>query len=111
MTLETMKLIEGLLSYYLSIQVMFSILVFVLGRIVLDVYETGVYENPKTVFQRMLTFVTNAFLGIGPYLNKKFLKYSFLKRKVFMLISIVVQIFASIIIYYVLKNLLRAIFL
>lgn len=111
MTLESMKLIEGLLSYYLSIQVMFSILVFLLGRIVLDVYETGVYENPKTVFQRTLTFVTNAFLGIGPYLNKKFLKYSFIKRKIFMLISIVVQIFASIIIYYVLKNLLRAIFL
>jgi hypothetical protein len=55
--------------------------------------------------------VTNAFLGIGPYLNKKFLKYSFLKRKFFMLISIVVQIVASIIVYYVIKNLLRAIFL
>ncbi|MDQ0999689.1 hypothetical protein QFZ28_000089 [Neobacillus niacini] len=111
MTLETMKLIQGLISYYLCIQIMFSTLVFLLGRIVLDVYETGVYENPKTVFQRTLTFVTNAFLGIGPYLNKKFLKYSFLKRKFFMLISIVVQIIASIIVYYVLKNLLRAIFL
>ncbi len=111
MTLETMELIEGLLSYYLSIQVIFSILVFLLGSVVLDVYETGVYENPKTVFQRTLTFVTNAFIGIGPYLNKKFLKYSFLKRKFFMLIAIVVQFFASVIVYYVMKNLLRAIFL
>ena len=111
MTLETMELIEGLLSYYLGIQVIFSILVFLLGRIMLDIYETGVYENPKTIFQRTLTFVTNAFLGIGPYLNKKFLKYSFLKRKFFMLISIVVQFFASVIVYYVIKNLLRAIFL
>ncbi|MEH7115068.1 hypothetical protein V7124_22305 [Neobacillus niacini] len=111
MTLETMELIEGLLSYYLSIQVIFSILVFLLGSVVLDVYETGVYENPKTVFQRTLTFVTNAFIGIGPYLNKKFLKYSFLKRKFFMLIAIIVQFFASVIVYYVMKNLLRAIFL
>jgi hypothetical protein len=106
-----MKLIEFFLSYYLSVQVMFSILVFLLGRIVLDVFETGVYENPKTVFQWTLTFVTNTFLGVGPYLNKKFLKYSFLKRKFFMLISIVVQIFASVMVYYVIKNLLRAIFL
>jgi hypothetical protein len=111
MTLETMELIEGLIIYYLGIQVIFSILVFLLGRIMLDVYETGVYENPKTVFQRTLTFVTNAFLGIGPYLNKKFSKYSFLKRKFFMLIAIIVQFFASVIVYYVIKNLLRAIFL
>ena len=54
MTLESMELIEGLLSYYLGIQVIFSILVFLLGRVVLDVYETGVYENPKTIFQRRL---------------------------------------------------------
>ncbi|WHZ03430.1 hypothetical protein QNH48_01660 [Neobacillus sp. YX16] len=111
MTLETMELIEFFLSYYLSVQVMFSILVFLLDRIVLDVFETGVYENPKTVFQRTLTFVTNTFLGVGPYLNKKFLKYSFLKRKFFMLLSIVAQIFASVIVYYVIINLLRAIFL
>lgn len=111
MTLETMELIEGLLSYYLGIQVIFSILVFLLGRTMLDIYETGVYENPKTTFRRTLTFVTNAFIGIGPYLNKKFLKYSFLKRKFFMLISIVIQFFASVIVYYVIKNLLRAIFL
>jgi hypothetical protein len=111
MTLEILERIEELLIYFLGIQVIFSILVFLLGRIMLDVFETGVYENPKTVFQRTLTFVTNTFLGIGPYLNKKFLKYSFLKRKFFMLISIVVQFFASVIVYYVIKNLLRAIFL
>jgi hypothetical protein len=111
MTLETMELIEFFLSYYLSVQVMFSILVFLLGRIVLDVFETGVYENPKNVFQRTLTFVTNTFLGAGPYLNKKFLKYSFLKRKFFMLIAIVVQFFASVMVYYVIKNLLRLILL
>jgi hypothetical protein len=56
----------------------------------LNVYEAGVYENPKTVFQRTFTYVINAFFGIGPYLNKKFLKCSFLKRKFFMLIAIVV---------------------
>ncbi|MEH7181028.1 hypothetical protein [Neobacillus vireti] len=111
MNLETMELIQGLLSYYLSVQVIFSILVFLLGRIVLDVYEAGVYENPKTVFQKTFTYVINAFFGIGPYLNKKFSKYSFLKRKFYMLISIVVQFFASVIVYYVLKSLLRAIFL
>jgi hypothetical protein len=111
MTLETVELIEELLIYFLGVQVIFSILVFLLGRIMLDVYETGVYENPKTVFQRTLTFVTNTFIGIGPYLNKKFLKYSFLKRKFFMLISIVVHFFASVIVYYIVKNLLRAIFL
>jgi hypothetical protein len=111
MSAETMKFIQFLLSYYLSVQIMFSILVFLLGRIVLDVYEAGVYENPKTVFQRTFTFVGNAFLGIGPYLNKKFLKYSFLKRKFFMLISIVVQCIASVIVYYVIKYLLRAMFL
>src|SRR3954454_15350988 len=99
MTLEILERIEELLIYFLGIQVIFSILVFLLGRIMLDVFETGVYENPKTVFQRTLTFVTNTFLGIGPYLNKKFLKYSFLKRKFFMLISIVVQFFASVIVY------------
>jgi hypothetical protein len=111
MTLETLERIEELLIYFLGVQVIFSILVFLLGRIMLDVYETGVYENPKTVFQRALTFVTNAFLGIGPYLNKKFSKYSFFKRKFFMLIAIVVHFFSSVIVYYIVKNLLRAIFL
>jgi hypothetical protein len=111
MTLETLERIEELLIYFLGVQMIFSILVFLLGRIMLDVYEAGVYENPKTVFQRMFTFVINAFFGIGPYLNKKFSKYSFLKRKFFMLIAIVIQIIASVIVYYVIKNLLRVIFL
>jgi hypothetical protein len=111
MTLETLEVIEGLLAYYLGIQVIFSILVFLLGNIVLDIYQTGVYENPKTGFQRTLTFVTNAFIGVGPYLNKKFMKFSWVKRKLFMLISIVILFFGSVIVYYVIKNLLRAIFL
>jgi hypothetical protein len=111
MTLETLERIEELLIYFLGVQVIFSILVFLLGRIMLDVYEAGVSENPKTVIQRTFTYVINAFFGLGPYLNKKFLKYSFFKRKFFMLISIVVQLFASIIVYYVIKNLLRAVFL
>ncbi|TDL61287.1 hypothetical protein E2R56_29505 [Rhodococcus qingshengii] len=111
MTLETLERSEELLIYFLGVQVIFSILVFLLGRIMLDVYEAGVYENPKTVFQRTFTFVINAFFGIGPYLNKKFLKYSFLKRKFFMLLSIVAQIFASVIVYNVVKNLHRGIFL
>lgn len=111
MTLETMERIEELLIYFLGVQVIFSILVFLLGRIMLDVYEAGVYENPKNMFQRTFTFVINFFFGIGPYLNKKFLKYPFLKRKFFMLIAIVVQLLASIIVYYIIKNLLRAILL
>ncbi|WHZ03431.1 hypothetical protein QNH48_01665 [Neobacillus sp. YX16] len=111
MTLETLERIEELIIYFLGVQVIFSILVFLLGRIMLDVYKAGVYENPKTVFQWTFTFVINAFFVIGPYLNKKFLKYSFLKRKFFMLLSIVAQIFASVIVYYVVKNLLRGIFL
>jgi hypothetical protein len=111
MTLETLERIEELLIYFLGVQVIFSILVFLLGRIMLDVYEAGVYENPKTVFQRMFTFVINAFFGIGPYLNKKFSKYSFFKKKFLLLIAIVVHLFASVIVYYLVKNILRAIFL
>ncbi|MFP7299908.1 hypothetical protein [Neobacillus niacini] len=111
MTLETLELIEELLIYYLGVQVIFSILVFLLGSIMLDIYEAGVYEQPKNVFQKTFTFVINALFGIGPYLNKKFIKYPFFKRKFFMLISIVIQLFASVIVYYIVKALLRAIFL
>jgi hypothetical protein len=111
MTIETLEIIEGILSYYLSIQIMFSILVLLLDRVVLDIYETGIYEKPENAFQRILTFCMNAILGVGPTLNKKFLQYSWIKRKTLMVLSIFVLFWVAVVFYYVVKNLLRAIFL
>ena len=111
MTVETLEIVENLLVYFLGIQIIFSILVVLLDRVVLDIYETGVYEKPKNAFQRILTFCMYAVLGVGPYLNKKFMKYSWIKRKLLMIVSIFILFWVAVIFYYVVKNLLRAIFL
>jgi hypothetical protein len=44
MTLETLERIEELLIYFLGVQVIFSILVFLLGRIILDVLKISFWR-------------------------------------------------------------------
>ncbi|MDR6999334.1 hypothetical protein [Neobacillus niacini] len=83
----------------------------VAGRRVLHTYNAGVYENPQNMFQRASTFCTIAVIGIGPYLNKRFMKYSWIVRKTLMLSSIMILSLVYVMVYYIVKNILEMIFL
>ncbi|WHY91768.1 hypothetical protein QNK12_29945 [Neobacillus cucumis] len=111
MTPETVRVILDLVAYYFCVQMSFSALVLVMGRVILNPYEAWVYENPQNLFQRVITFCMVAVLGVGPYLNKKFMKFSWIVRKILLLISISILCVVCVIIYYVIKNILEMIFL
>lgn len=111
MTPETLRVILDIVAYYFCVQMSFSALVLVMGRTILNSYEAWVYENPQNPFQFVVTFCMVAVLGVGPYLNKKFIKFSWVIRKILMLISICILCVVCVIVYYVIKNILEMIFL
>ncbi|MDR6999332.1 hypothetical protein [Neobacillus niacini] len=111
MTQEKLEIVKGLIIYYMGVQMIFSVLVLVLGRAITNQYELGYTENPTNIFQKIINFLMVAIFGLGPYLNKRFMKYSWIKRKLFMLVSIFVLFWVCVIIYYILKAFLDAIFL
>ncbi|MCM3567289.1 hypothetical protein [Neobacillus mesonae] len=111
MTPETLEIIRGLIVYYLCIQVIYSVLIMIFGQMILNIYEAGYYENPRNLFEKVLTFIVNFFFGAGAFIAKKVKKYSWAKRKLLMLMANIILFIASVIIYYILKFILEAIFL
>jgi hypothetical protein len=108
---ETLETIHGLLMYFLGIQVIYSFLILVFGNLIYDVYDVGIYHNPSNIFQKTFNFVVNFFFGLGPYIYRRLLKYPWILRKIYMLIATAIMLVISIILYYILKNVLDFILL
>jgi hypothetical protein len=111
MSAETVELIQGLIIYVLGLQLVFALLVVFTGSIVLDIFETGNYPNPQNAFEKIVKVVVNSLFGLGPYLYKKFSNFSWITRRLFMLIVIAILSFVWVILYYVIQNILELIFI
>lgn len=111
MTPGTLRVILDILAYYCCVQIAYCFLVLVMGKAILNKYERGVYENPRSLDQRLVNFCIGAVIGIGPFLNKRFMKYPWIVRKILMLLSIIILMFAAVVFYYIVKNSLEMIFL
>lgn len=107
---EILELIQGLVVYYLGIHVIYSALIFLLGNIMVDYYELGIFRSPTNIFQKIVNFFTNFFLGSGPFIYRKLERYPWLLRKLYMLVATIFMFLLTIPIYYSIKYLLHLIF-
>ncbi|MBA4537896.1 hypothetical protein H1Z61_12335 [Bacillus aquiflavi] len=109
---DDVELILLFIAGWFVIQIVYSFLVLIGGRIITDYFEWAVYEAPPNLFWKCTNFFMYFFFGAGPYLNKKFMRYSWIKRKFLLFLSIIVMFVLSVILYqFILKPLVHWLFL
>ncbi|WP_186579679.1 hypothetical protein [Aquibacillus kalidii] len=111
MTYETIEIIRGLIVYYFGIQIGMSILIVLLGNIMVDHFKLGIFDKPYNPITRFLTYLTLFFFGWGLYLDEKLSKHNWFLKKLLMLVANFIAFWVCIIIYYIIKYFLHAIFL
>lgn len=111
MIIDIIQGIRILLICILSGQLMYGFLIFLLEETMTDFYALGVYEKPRTIYQKSVNFFMFITIGTGFHIYIKLRKYNWFLRKILFLIALVLQAIASVIIYKIIYGMLKAIFL
>ncbi|UAC48404.1 hypothetical protein K6959_18250 [Bacillus aquiflavi] len=96
---DDVEIILLIIVNWMGLQIVYSFLVLIGGRIITDYFEWAVYEDPPNFFCKCTNFFMYSVFGAGPYLNKKFMRYSWIKRKFLLFLSIIGMIFLSFLLY------------
>ncbi|WP_010676853.1 hypothetical protein [Bacillus timonensis] len=110
-TKEIIDLVTLFLGAWLSLQVGISFLTILLGNVMVDHVETGIFRNTKNPFLKLFTFIVLFLFGLGPFIYNKLSKYSWLVRRLLLLVITVGLGIVFMIIYYMIKAALYALFL
>jgi len=101
---------RNVLGYLLGIQVMYGFLILLTGNLMSDFYAQAIYEKPANLYQKCVNFFMAITIGSGYFINIKLMKFSWLVRKLFLLIALIIQSIISIIIVLFMNFLLNVIF-
>jgi hypothetical protein len=82
MSEQTLENIEFILLSPVLAQIAFAFLVLILGFVIVDYYEGGVFRPAETWFQKLTNVFMKGFFGIGPYFYKRYKKHNWLTAKV-----------------------------
>ncbi|MDQ0230663.1 hypothetical protein J2S19_001919 [Metabacillus malikii] len=90
-----------LFAYYLSIQWGSVLLFLFIEWAMVDFFELGTFKKANTFFQKVTNFFMYGLIGSGYLLYIKFKNNSWIIRKIYMLIALVLHGILAIIIYFV----------
>ncbi|MCA0970758.1 hypothetical protein LCM20_09170 [Halobacillus litoralis] len=93
--------------YILSIQVLYGFSILLLGSVMTDYFEWGIFEPPETLFQRVTNIIMIGLIGSGFYINRRLMKYGWFKRKLLMFVALLMQTVASIVLYQIIVSALE----
>ncbi|MEH7235834.1 hypothetical protein [Bacillus sp. JJ1562] len=110
-TAEIIETITTILALWFSLQVGLSLLTILLGNVMVDYVELGIFRNTNNPLLKFFTFVTLFIFGLGPFIYTKLSKYSWIARKLLMLVITLGMGILFMIIYYIIKASLHALFL
>ncbi|MFS0821689.1 hypothetical protein [Bacillus sp. 1P02SD] len=108
---EIIDTITLVLAAWFALQFTISLVTLLLGSVMVDYVELGIFRNTNNPFLKFFTFVTLFIFGLGPFIYTKLSKYSWIVRKLLMLVITLGMGIVFMIIYYIIKALLHAIFL
>ncbi|UFT99971.1 hypothetical protein KO561_03135 [Radiobacillus kanasensis] len=108
---ELLYWIQVMLFAVMSVQIVYTVLVLILGDIMIEHIELGIIRPANNIFTKTVTIITLSLFGLGYYLDGKSRKYSWIKRKLLLLLSIPILIVISVIIYQIIMFPLRKILL
>lgn len=111
MTYSIIEVIGTLFGCILVTQFSYGFLIFLLESTMTDFYALGIYQPPRNFFQKTTNLFMLITIGFGYHIYLILRNYNWFVRKFLFLIALVLQGIASLIIYYIVYGILKAIFL
>jgi hypothetical protein len=108
---EILRWTLELISFWLAVQWGYALAVLVLGRVIVDYYFYGTWENPENAIQKIINFLMAFLFGFGPYFYKKFRKYNWLMRRLALLGVLIAGGITAILAYLGIEAVLKFLFL
>ncbi|MEC2072300.1 hypothetical protein [Alkalihalophilus marmarensis] len=102
---------EYLVAMIFVAQTGFGFAVLILGRVMVEYYEWGIFNPPETWFQKSTNFFMKGTIGVGPYLYHRLYHYRWFVGKVLYTLIYLVLGLSSIILFQFFSYLIRTIFL
>ncbi|MEC2072296.1 hypothetical protein [Alkalihalophilus marmarensis] len=93
---EVSNLIIIIASPILS-QISYAFLVLILGSIIVEYYEWGVFRPAETKFQKFTNFIMKGMFGAGFYFYHKYSKHNWLTAKILYTITFIGMCFVALI--------------
>jgi hypothetical protein len=108
---EVILFIEKASVMWFIAQSGYGIAVAILGRVMIEYYEWGIFEQPSTPYEKTINTLLTVTVGVGPFIYKKLYKVNWFFRKILMLLFLILFGLAGVIIFIIISIVLRAIFL
>jgi hypothetical protein len=108
---EIIVLIEETIVVWFILQSGYAMAVLLVGRVMIEYYEWGIFEKPSTLFEKTINTLLTVTAGVGPFIYKKLYRVNWLFRKILMLLFLVLFGIVGIIIYQIVSISLRSLFL
>lgn len=110
-TEEIINFIEKAIVVWFIFQSGYAMAVFLTGRVMIEYYEWGIFEEPSTPYEKTINTLLTVTAGVGPYVYKKLYRFNWFFRKILMAIFLILFGIVGVIIYQVVSTVLRALFL
>ena len=111
MAYSIIEAIRDVLTGFLTIQLSYGFCIFLLEGTMTSFYALAIYEKPSSPYQKFVNLFMFLLVGSGYYLYLRLSKYSWFVRKILFLIALIIQLLASLMIYYAIYGMLKVIFL
>ncbi|RFB14902.1 hypothetical protein DZB84_15850 [Bacillus sp. HNG] len=72
---EIIETVTLIIALWFSLQVGLSFLTILLGTIMIDYVELGIFRHTNNLFLKFFTFVTLLIFGLGPFIYTKLSKF------------------------------------
>jgi hypothetical protein len=108
---EVIFFIEKTIAMWFVFQSGYGMAVLLVGRVMIEYYEWGIFEQPSTLYEKIINTLLTVTAGIGPFVYKKLYKVNWLFRKILMLLFLILFGLAGVIIFNIVSIALRSIFL
>ncbi|MDR4889940.1 hypothetical protein RGU12_20810 [Fredinandcohnia sp. QZ13] len=105
------EIITTVIGAWFTLQFVVCLVTILLGNVMVEHVETGVFRNTQNLFLKLFTFIVLFLLGLGPYIYKRLERFSWLVRRLLMLVITLVMGLLFMLIYYIIKVALHAVFL
>ncbi|MDV2685751.1 hypothetical protein RYX56_15400 [Alkalihalophilus lindianensis] len=99
---QIIEYIEIFIAMVFVAQFGFGIALLVLGKVMMEYYEWGIFRPATNWFQKSTNLFMKGTIGAGPYFYARLIKYPWIITKLLFAITLIFMGLTSIVLYYIL---------
>ncbi|MBS2970765.1 hypothetical protein J9317_18640 [Metabacillus sp. KIGAM252] len=103
-SIGVIKIIELCMGAIIAGQFGYSIAILILGRVQIEYFEWGIFENTTNIFLKSINFVLYSIAGLGPFLYYKSQRDSWILSKLLYILYLIIAGIIAIILFNVISQ-------